>query len=187
MSVIGGRGGRSDDWASQHARARARSAEVLDGPLDPSEAAWLDDHLASCDECAAVAADYAEQRLQVRALRGHEPVPPRDLWARTAAAIERESRHRPSTQPSRRSTLRPYALLAGALVVAIAVGTLTSSQRPGGEATTTPGITPGPVAVTTPTPITVAPTPLAIGPRDFAYVQVDQDGTFRLNRTRIDE
>ena len=34
MSVIGGRGGRPDDWASQHARATARSAERLDGPLD---------------------------------------------------------------------------------------------------------------------------------------------------------
>ncbi len=68
------------------------------------------------------------------------PAPPRDLWARTAAAIEREARHR-ALQPRggpRRSALRPYALLAGALVVAIAVGTLTSSQWFPGDATATP-------------------------------------------------
>ena len=78
MSVIGGRGGRTDDWASEHARARARSAEQLDGPLEADEAAWLDGHLASCPECAAVAADYAAQRLELRALREPTPVPPRD-------------------------------------------------------------------------------------------------------------
>src|SRR6185369_82136 len=132
MTVIGGRGGRPDDWDSQHARARARAAERLDGPLDPAEAAWLDEHLASC---AAIAADYAAQRLELRALREPAPVPPRDLWARTAAALEQESRHGARGR-ARRSSLRPFALLAGALVVAIAVGTLTSSQWLFGNPTT---------------------------------------------------
>src|SRR5262245_28618906 len=140
MTVIGGRGGRNDDWSSDHARARARAAERLDGPLEADESAWLDDHLASCDACSAVAADYAAQRLELRTLRDRAPVPPRDLWARTAAAIEHESRH--GAPRGRRSTLRPYALLAGALVVAVAVGTLTSSQWLGGAVTTTPGASP---------------------------------------------
>jgi hypothetical protein len=188
MSVVGGRGGRSDDWSSQHARARARTAERLDGPIDANEAAWLDGHLASCAECSAVAADYAAQRLQLRALRDRPPVPPRDLWARTAAAIESESRHRSIRSPrSRRSSLRPFAILAGALVVAIAVGTLTSSQWPFGDATTTPGTSAQVIAANSPTPEAVAPTPLAVGPQDVAYISVDDNGNFALNRTRVDE
>ena len=59
MSLLGGRGGRSDDWSTQHARARARAAERLDEPLDPAEEAWLDEHLADCLACSAAAADYA--------------------------------------------------------------------------------------------------------------------------------
>jgi hypothetical protein len=188
MSVVGGRGGRSDDWSSQHARARARTAERLDGPLEANEAAWLDGHLASCAECSAVAVDYAAQRLELRALRDRAPVPPRDLWARTAAAIESESRHRSIRSPrSRRSSLRPFAILAGALVVAIAVGTLTSSQWPFGDATTTPGTSAQVIAANSPTPEAVAPTPLAVGPQDVAYISVDDDGNFALNRTRVDE
>src|SRR5690348_11014743 len=175
MTVIGGRGGRPDDWDSQHARARARAAERLDGTLDAEEAAWLDGHLASCDECAAIAADYAAQRLELRALREPAPVPPRDLWARTAAAIEQESRHGARGR-ARRSSLRPFALLAGALVVAIAVGTLTSSQWLFGNPTTAPGTQPPAIAVATPSPVPVAPTPLAVGPKDFAYVSIDKNG-----------
>ena len=94
MSLLGGRGGRSDDWSTQHDRARARLSERLDGPLDAEKSRWLDEHLASCDECAVTAVEYAAQRLELRALRDRMPVPPRDLWARTAAAIEREARHR---------------------------------------------------------------------------------------------
>ena len=163
MSVIGGRGGRHDDWSSDHARAQARSAERLDGPLDADEAAWLDNHLAGCADCAAIARDYAAQRLELRALREPTPVPPRDLWARTAAAIESESRHGSRSRGSRHATLRPFALLAGALVVAIAVGVLTSSQLPFGGVTTTPGTSQPPaIALGTPTPDVAAPTPLAV-------------------------
>jgi hypothetical protein len=186
MTVIGGRRGRPDDWDSQHARARARAAERLDRPLDADEAAWLDGHLASCDECAAIAADYAAQRLELRALREPAPVPPRDLWARTAAAIEQESRNGVRGR-ARRSSLRPFALLAGALVVAIAVGTLTSSQWLFGNPTTAPGTQPPAIAVATPSPVPVAPTPLAVGPKDVAYVSIDKNGTYNLHQTRINE
>ena len=34
MSVLGGRGGRPDDWPDQHLRARARASERLDAPLE---------------------------------------------------------------------------------------------------------------------------------------------------------
>ncbi|MFL5751130.1 MAG: zf-HC2 domain-containing protein [Chloroflexota bacterium] len=187
MSLNGGRGGRSDDWASDHARARARAAERLDGPLDPAEAAWLDGHLGSCARCAAVAADYSAQRHELRALRDREPLPPRDLWARTAAAIDRAPGGR-ARRGTSRSGRRPLALLAGALVVAIAVGTLTSSQWPFGGATPAPGTTAPPaIAAGSATPPAVAPTPLAVGPQDVAYLSVARDGTYRITRTRVDE
>ena len=186
MTVIGGRGGRNDDWSSDHARARARAAERLDEPLDADEAAWLDDHLASCDACSAVAADYAAQRLELRTLRDRAPVPPRDLWARTAAAIESESRHHPRRR-TRASTLRPFALLAGALVVAIAVGTLSSSQFLNRDVTATPGTTNEIAVASDSPPPVVAPTPLAVDPQDVAWVAVSEDGTATITQGRIGE
>jgi hypothetical protein len=187
MSVIGGRGGRPDDWDSQHARARARAAERLTEPLDADEAAWLESHLAACDECSAIAADYVAQRLELRSLLNPAPVPPRDLWARTSAAIELESKGAAHGR-ARRSSLRPFALLAGALVVAVAVGTLTSSRWPFGAVTATPGIaSPPPIAVASPSPLAVAPTPLAVGPKDVAFLQRDQSGSYKITTRRIDE
>ena len=92
------------------------------------------------------------------------PAPPRDLWARTATAIEREARHR-ALQPARRSpgSLAPYALLAGALAVAVVVGTLTSSQRSPAVTTATPAAS-NQIAVASAIAAPPRPTPLAVGP-----------------------
>jgi hypothetical protein len=178
MSLLGGRGGRSDDWSSPHLRARARASERLDGPLDPTEAAWLDEHLAGCAACAAAAADYANQKLELQALRGREPVPPRDLWARTAAAIERESQ--PENRRRRRSPqsmLAPYALLAGALIVAVAVGTLSVSQLNNQPTTAS---TAASVSTAAGLPSNAVATPIAVGPGSVAYL-TSRDGLLQLN------
>ena len=106
----------------------------MDEPLDAADAAWLDAHLASCDSCAAAAADYDTDRLLFAALRAAPPEPPRDLWARTAAAIDAEpGQHRPVARRGRRvlgmsaATLAP---IAGLAVVAILVGsTLLNGSR----------------------------------------------------------
>ena len=187
MSVLGGRGGRSDDWSTQHDRARARLSERLDGPLDPAESGWLDDHLASCDDCAVTATEYAAQRLELRALRDRMPVPPRDLWARTATSIENEARHR-ALQASggpRRATLAPYALLAGAVAVAVVVGTLTSSQFPPGTTTATPPAS-NQIAVATDNASPV-PTPLAVARKEVEYFSLGADGQYDLNTAQISE
>ena len=63
----------------------------MDAALEPAEAAWLDEHLAGCAECRAVADAYAADQLALRGLRETTPEPPRDLWARTAAGIEQEA------------------------------------------------------------------------------------------------
>lgn len=189
MSLLGGRGGRggrADDWSTQHDRARARLSERLDGPLDPEESHWLDEHLETCDECAVTAVEYAAQRLELRALRDRMPAPPRDLWARTATSIEREARHR-ALQPRggpRRSALAPYALLAGAVAVAVVVGTLTSSQLPG-IATATPAAS-SEIAVTNDT-APPGPTPLAVARQEVEYVSLDRNGQAKINTTQISE
>jgi hypothetical protein len=94
-------------WASDHERARQRAAERLSLPLPAAEQGWLDRHLRSCGACAAVAADYAAEQAALRALE--EPIPPRDLWARTAAALDRAERQasrdlNPSVFPGRGGT-----------------------------------------------------------------------------------
>jgi len=186
VSLLGGRGGRSDDWTTQHDRARSRLSERLDGPLDPEESQWLDEHLANCDDCAVTAVEYAAQRLELRTLRDRMPAPPRDLWARTATAIEREARHR-ALQPRggpRRSTLAPYALLAGAVAVAVVVGTLTSSQLPG-TLTVTPAAS-SEIALTSNAP-SAGPTMIAVARQEVEYVSLDPDGQYQFNTTRISE
>jgi hypothetical protein len=143
MSFRRGRVRRPDDWPSSHVRARADLSERLDTTLEPDEASWLTDHLDTCSECRLIADEYATQRLELRALRDRTPTPPRDLWARTAAAIESESRFRDGRVPTAgwrdRRILAPSAAVTAALVVVVAVAALTSSQHfGGGEATGSP-------------------------------------------------
>ncbi|HEY6571210.1 MAG TPA: hypothetical protein VIZ22_13020 [Candidatus Limnocylindrales bacterium] len=114
---------RREPFAADHERARELAAQRVDGPVAPDDAGWLNDHLAWCGPCRAVAAEYDEQRLALRALRHDPPTPPRDLWARTAAAIEAEpARRRPTAAGRRRTRLVGFAPLVAALVVAVALG-----------------------------------------------------------------
>ena len=89
--------------------ARARSAlaaERLDAPLEPAEAAWLDEHLAGCADAAP--SPPPTRRIAWRCARcaTDQPEPPRDLWARTAAAIEREAARRGGREPARAALAR---------------------------------------------------------------------------------
>ncbi|HEY8989947.1 MAG TPA: zf-HC2 domain-containing protein, partial [Candidatus Limnocylindrales bacterium] len=192
MNVRNRRPRRPDAWSDAHSRARLRAAEWLDGPLDPSESAWLDDHLGSCAACRATAAAYAAQRLELRALADRPPVPPRDLWARTAAAIEREAafRDRAVGRRSRRSSLAPYALLSAALVVAVVIGTLTSSQlsQHGGVTTASSSLPGGPSAETAVGPLGSGPaaTPVIVDHK-VAWISQDSNGEFQITTTTVDQ
>jgi hypothetical protein len=192
MSVRRGRVRRPDDWPSSHVRARADLSDRLDSALEPSEAAWLTSHLEACPDCRAIADAYAAQRLELRALRDRTPMPPRDLWARTAAAIEAESRFRDGRARTSgwgaRRILAPSALITAALVVVVAVATLTSSQRLGGNGTTG---SPAPFARASERLTTAAggssPSATRIPvTQKLAYVSRDAGGAFTIKTKNVD-
>ncbi len=162
---------RQDQWSDPHAHARMRLAERLDGPLGLAESSWLDEHVAGCPACAAIATGYEDDRLALRSLRDERPDPPRDLWARTAAAIEAESpvASRARFRRGRLGAL-PIGALSGLTVVALVVGVSLLSgsisiypdtgsgvkgEDPAGDGPSLASATPGSAAV--------EPTPFAVG------------------------
>jgi hypothetical protein len=191
MSLRRGRVRRPDDWPSSHARARADLSDRLDAALEPAEASWLASHLEGCSECRVIDGAYGAQRLELQALRDRTPRPPRDLWARTAAAIESESRFRDgrvrTTGWRDRRLFAPSAAITAALVVVVAVAALTSSQRLDGG-----GATGSPVAValasaSTFSALGTSPEPTRIPvAKTFAYVAVDPDGVFTIRTKNVD-
>jgi hypothetical protein len=199
---------RPDHWPTPHARARARAAERLDGPLGLAEASWLDEHLAGCPECAAIAAQYDMDRAALRGLREAAPEPPRDLWARTAAAIEREAGSHPATVPAgtaitpdgrtgRRSRGLTITALSGVAVAAlvIGIGAVSSGVLPRGPevavlSTPDPTVAPASTAAvpdTTDAPsFDPQPTPLVANAGDVAWVRVAPDGVLAYTNAPID-
>ena len=73
-----------------HDKARLLAAEAIDVDLGPAEAAWLSEHLDGCADCQSVAAEYRAMHDELRGLAS--PEPPRDLWARTSAALDAADR-----------------------------------------------------------------------------------------------
>ena len=149
---------RPDHWATPHDRARHRAAERLDGPLGVVEAAWLEEHLADCTACFAEAQAFEADRMGLRSLRDDIPVPPRDLWARTSAAIEQEAagHRRASTGPAARSPLAQWGAIAGIAVVSVVVGSaLLQGGSLGGAGGTAAGPERSLTAVLTPQPLQI--------------------------------
>jgi hypothetical protein len=72
-----------------HPQAHEWAADRIHEPLPPEREARLETHLAGCAECRAVEADYLAASAALRQLSA--PIPPRDLAARTFAALDREA------------------------------------------------------------------------------------------------
>jgi len=191
---------------SDHERARQLAAIRLSEALTEPEAAWLAAHLEACPPCRTVAADYEAQQAAFQALRGvvPAPIPPRDLWARTAAALDAEARRSARAGRSRpdapgrglvdgrrgvgrrpagrwpvgreRARLVPYGALAGALVVALVV----ASSLIGDWA----GLPAGEKSV--PPSAAPAPTPVAVAAEAVAWLAPLDDGTYALNVASVD-
>jgi hypothetical protein len=177
---------RHDTWDSAHDRARYRAAERLDGSIDPAEDAWLEAHLAECADCRAIADDYEAQQLSLRSFRADLPQPPRDLWARTSAAIEQEGRRSSVRRgsPARRPSPVPLGAISGLLVVAVVVGAAFLSRRP------SPSVAPpGSIAAIGSSPASfVVPkgTPIPVTAGDVDYVKLGDGGT-QLYQTKVRE
>jgi hypothetical protein len=173
---------RPDQWSDVHQRAATLLAERMDGPVGLTESTWLDEHLASCPACAAIAAAYEDERLALRALRDDPPQPPRDLWARTAAGIEAAgSGGRRSIEGNVRRSL-PLGAMTGVVVVVLVVGvSLLSGGIPiylGSNGVTGEGSGEGPSpASAMPGSAAVAPTPIAVdGAGDVGWIESGPDG-----------
>ena len=142
-----------------HERARQLAASRLDEALSEANEAALNAHLATCASCRASAAGYEADRLALRALPPIEP--PRDLWARTSTALEREHARHPRV--ARRTPRRwgPVAVLGSGfalvLVIAIVGPTLLGTRSSTGVIALATGGAVGPAASSLPgiTPLTV--------------------------------
>ena len=162
------------------------------GDLGAEEAGWLDEHLAGCAPCAALAAQYAADRLALRSLRDATPEPPRDLWARTAAAIERESsgsRGNPLLA-GRRMARVPLGAWSGIAVVALVVGVsalsgLRFQSGPAIDSEPSSGSTTGGDQGSGPD-VALA-TPFAVGAGDVQWVDKSANGGLGYNNANVDE
>lgn len=183
--------GRHNDQESTHDRARALISSELLEPLDPDETAWLVDHLTGCAECSSDREAYAGDRQLLRGLRDTSPQPPRDLWARTAAAIDREAagRRRGPTGAGRSSRRPrwgglPLGAAAGALVMLIVLVTAVIPR-------TIPQVVPptaSDVAVISEPPLPPAqPTPLAVAAGDVGYIRPAANGRWELVISKVHE
>ncbi len=174
----------SEAGAGVHARARLAISDRLHHLLSESESRWLDEHLAGCPKCRSDAAAYEADRAALRQLRTDLPVPPRDLWARTSAAIERESgfRDRLRIAGRGRRLASPPTVFVAALVAVVVVGTLTSSRLPGGDHPTAQSA--GAVALGTSVASAVTATPIPVGGQ-VRYVSQGQDGTYRVRTVDV--
>jgi hypothetical protein len=133
-----------------HERARLLAAQSIDAKLEPNDAKWLSRHLDSCEECAAVADEYRAIHAELRALP--VPEPPRDLWARTSAALDRVDAGPAGWfrgfGTAGLADRRPLfsTVMAVAVVVVVAVGSLLAQSpilAPGSGSTRTGGVAQG--------------------------------------------
>jgi hypothetical protein len=181
---------RASDSVATHERARELAARRLDAWLEPVDGVWLNEHLVGCDACRSVAAAYEADRLAFRAMRDRQPEPPRDLWARTSAAIERESAGRGGSARRAAGARRPrpaLGVLSGVAVIAVVIGATVLS---GGFLDTPSTVNPLPtapavaIASTGPTP---GATPIVVGAGSVGWVGMAANGSLAYNTTDVDE
>ncbi len=168
-----------------HVRAHTLASEALLGPLDPPDAAWLDEHLSGCDPCAATAGAFAEDAELLRGLRMDAPVAPRDLGARVSLALDEEVRRarRGRSSPDQggraapgRAFRRPGFAFAGLAAVAVVALLVAPLAVPLGA----------PPAGTPPAgSLAPAATPIIVDSQPVAWVRRAPDGTYVLASAEV--
>ena len=177
---------RHHDGESGHDRARMLLSDGLLGPIDADDAAWLARHLEGCAECRRDEAAFAADRALLRTLRDAPPAPPRDLWAKTSAALDREARRRGTGSPAaamdpRRSGWRaiPLGAAVSTLVLAVLVGSRLVEIGPQPLATSPSGS--GVAQV----PPTVGPTPIQVDTEPLVVFRETVNGSWELVRQKV--
>ncbi len=161
-----------------HLSFRQLVSDRLDGVLTHDATIRLRAHLASCPRCRMAERAYLRNRRTLRSLRSLSP--PRDLWARTAAALDREIARDP--QRSRRIRVdrrarradSPALMLSAlaSLVLGVAVvgtqfdSTADDPQTPEG-------------------PAAALPTPFEIPTQALAFVELTPEG-LAIYQTTVD-
>lgn len=179
---------RHHDAESSHDRARSLWSAAMLEPIEADDEAWLQGHLLACAECRLDHERYVADRELLRSLRVEPPQPPRDLWARTAAAIEgertRAARGGLSVLPGIPGLTRaaggpfrrvPAGIVSGLLVVLVVVGAALVS-RPN---VIPPLETPGPTDVALGS-VEPAPTPLLVTAADVLWLRAGRDGSYEV-------
>ena len=179
---------RHHDDEGTHDRARALTSRQMLEPLDDASASWLTRHLADCHECRKDRDAYLADRDLLRSLRDRAPQPPRDLWARTSAALDRESQARQrrglgAPGSTRRGGWRrlPFGPAAGALLVLVVVGV---SIYPSGLP---PKATPGASAAAGGPTSEPEPTNMAVAAGRVGWVRPADGGAWELVLADINE
>jgi len=177
---------RHNDAEASHDRARSIIANGFLESTDAADDAWLETHLEGCAECRAELHGYAQDREVLRGLRSTLPEPPRDLWARTAASMERDGRRHDRSGRAAHAGPRigrlPIGVLSGVLVVLVVVAT--SLFPPTGLTPIEPS---SPVATRIADASSLPEvTPLPVTAR-LSWVEERSDGTFQLVFADVDE
>lgn len=180
---------RHHDSDAGHDRARTLMSDELLAPIGEDDEAWLARHVDMCAECRRDRLAYGENRELLRSLRESPPEPPRDLWARTSAALDREARNRPAAARggggSRQGIWRgfPLGAAAGVLVLVIVLGSRLFPQ-PTLPSATTPGAS---AVAVVPTSQAVEPTPISIDTEPIRFARTGSDGSLEIVFSKIDE
>lgn len=162
-----------------HRTFRESISDRLDGPLDPAAELALRAHMASCPRCRMVERGYLRARQALRSLPGIHA--PRDLWARTTAALDRELARRPGRRSRHRDDLparpvsSPALMLAALASIVLAVAVMGSRLA-----------VPEPIRqVADESPRIAAPTPFEVPTQELAVIEFTADG-LAIYETTID-
>jgi hypothetical protein len=182
---------RHHDDEAAHDRARSLMSNGMLEPLATDETAWLERHLGGCAECRRDRDAYTADREALRALRDRAPEPPRDLWARTAAALDREAVRGPRGAGARSgpAARRPrwgsaqLGAAAAALIVVVVIGTAIWPRDPLAPNATSFGSITANVTL----PPEPDPTRLIVDADDVTFVRIAADGSLELVTSHVDE